>query len=105
MAEIIPLQPVPSQVVTTTLANQNCRIELRQMATGLYMNLYVNDGLIIGGVLCENLNRIVRNAYLGFDGDFAFIDNEGSENPYYSGLGTRWQLGYLPAAEIADDAE
>lgn len=100
---IVPLQPVPSQIVSVLLANQPCQIEVMQKSTGMFLNLSVNNSLIIGGVICENLNRIVRNAYLGFIGDLAFIDNEGTSDPDYTGLGSRFDLAYLEAAELPDD--
>ena len=99
--EIIPLKPVPSQVLTVTLGGQACQIEVYQKQTGLYVNLYVNNALIIGGVICQNLNRIVRSLYLGFIGDLAFIDNQGSDDPYYTGLGVRFSLAYLSADDLA----
>ena len=98
---IVPTKPLPSQDITVSLADQSCLIELRQNTFGLFMNLYVNDALIIGGVICQNLNRIVRSAYLGFVGDLAFIDNMGTSDPYYTGLGDRYSLAYLSAAEVA----
>lgn len=51
----------------------------------------------MAGVLCRNLVYLVREAYLGFAGDFAFVDTAGSDDPQYSGLGTRWQLLYMEA--------
>src|SRR6185312_13883234 len=96
---IVPLQPVPSQSVSVVLGNQNCRIDVGQKSTGLFIDLYVNDVLIIGGVICENLNRIVRNKYFGFVGDLVFIDNEGTNDPDYTGLGSRYSLAYLEDGE------
>lgn len=83
-----------------SLADQSCLIELRQKSMGLFINLYVNDALIIGGVICQNRNRIVRSAYLGFIGDLAFIDNMGASDPEYAGLGSRYELAYLTADEV-----
>ena len=105
MALVIPTQPVPNQVFNVTLDGQQCRIAIAQKSTGMYLNLYVNDVLIIGGVLCEIANRIVRSVYLGFVGDLAFFDTQPGadplvpENPdqvYYTGLGSRFFLAYLP---------
>lgn len=60
------------------------------------MDLSVNDVLVIGGVLCENRNRIVRSKYLGFNGDFAIIDTEGDEDPEWTGFGSgRFVLMYF----------
>jgi len=98
--QIVPLQPLPSQTLTVNLANQVCQIAVYQKMSGLYMNLSVNNVLIIGGVLCENLNRIVRSLYLGFIGDFCFIDNQGSADPDFTGLGTRFSLAYLETADL-----
>ncbi len=105
MALVIPTQPVPNQVFNVTLDGQLCRISIAQKATGMFLNLYVNDVLIIGGVLCEIGNRIVRSVYLGFIGDLAFYDTQPAADPlvpanpdqvYYTGLGSRFFLAYLP---------
>lgn len=97
---IVPVQAVPSQIVSTTLANQPCQIGVYQKSTGLFVDLYVNNSAIILGVIAENLNRIVRSAYLGFVGDLSFVDNQGLDDPYYTGLGDRFSLAYLEAADL-----
>lgn len=100
MTQVIPLQATPSQIAAVTLDGQACQIEVYQKRSGVYINLYVNNSLIIGGVICENLNRVVRSLYLGFSGDLAFLDNQGSDDPVYTGLGTRWTLMYLTPEEL-----
>lgn len=97
---VIPLQSQPSQTLTVNLGSQACRIDIYQRLTGLYCNLYVNDILVIGGVICENLNRIVRDAYLGFVGDLAFIDNQGSTDPVYTGFGAQYSFLYLELSDM-----
>lgn len=96
MSEVIPLRPVADQQLNVTLANQPCTIRVLGTDTGLYLDLYVNSALLVGGVVCENANRLVRDAYLGFIGDLAFFDTQGQANPEVSGLGSRWMLVYLP---------
>ena len=96
----IPLQAVPSQVLTASLGGQSVQLEIFQKQTGLYMNVLVNNAAIITGVLCENINRIVRSLYLGFIGDFVFVDNQGNADPYYSGLGGRFSLIYLEQSDL-----
>lgn len=110
---IVPLNPVPSQRLTVTLSNQVCLIKVYgksiyvpvtpgiptdppayEQANPIFLDLYVNDVLIIGGVLCLNQNKIVRNSYLGFTGDLAFFDTQGDDDPQVSGLGSRWLLTY-----------
>ena len=98
--QIIPLQPLPAQNFTVNLNNQPCQISVYQKLSGLYLDLQVNNALIIGGVLCQNLNRIVRSLYLGFSGDLAFIDTQGQDDPVFTGLGDRFQLAYLAPADL-----
>lgn len=92
---IVPLQPRPSQQVQVQLAGQTCQIKVYQAPTAMFTDLYVNNGLIIGGVICQNRNRIVRSTYLGFIGDLIFVDQQGTTDPVYTGLGTRYLLYYL----------
>ncbi len=100
--QIIPVQAVKSQTLQVILAGQKCSINLYQKYTGLYLDLYVNFQPVICGVICQNLNPIVRSVYLGFTGDLAFIDSQGADDPDYAGLGTRYYLAYLEASDISD---
>jgi len=104
---IIPINDTYSQTLTIQLAGQNCKINLYQKSTGFYCDLYVNDEPIVVGVICQNLNRIVRSAYLGFIGDLNFFDTQGSatipsngQDPTSPGLGTRFLFRYLEATDL-----
>lgn len=97
---VVPLSPVPSQTVSVVLAQQSCRISVYAKTTGLFLDLYVNDALIIAGVIGLNTVLIVRDQYLGFAGDLAFFDLQGSADPVYGGLGTRYILGYIAVGEF-----
>ncbi len=103
MAQTVPLQPVPNQTVQIVLAGQNCQITVFQSPDALFMDLFVNDAPVKQGVICQNQNKIVRDLYFGFDGDFEFVDQSGAgEDPSYEGLGSQFLLVYLTAAEAAD---
>ena len=93
----IPLQAVPDQTVQVYLGGQNCTLRVYQRRYGLFVDLYVNNALVRQGMQGLNRVRIVRDAYLGFTGDLAFIDGQGSSDPDYTGLGTRFILAYDPA--------
>jgi hypothetical protein len=95
MAQVIPLLPTPSQTLSVRLGVQSCRLHVYQKTTGLYVDLYVGDTLVIGGVVARDGVRIVRDAYLGFVGDLAFADTQGNDDPTYTGLGSRWVLAYV----------
>lgn len=101
--QIIPTQPIPNQTLQVQLALQPCTIDIRQLLYGIFVDVYVGGTLIIAGVLAENLNRIVRSAYLGFVGDLVFFDTEigvGGDDPIYTGLGSRFILIYLEETEL-----
>lgn len=98
---VVPLQAVPSQIVGVSLANQACTFNVYAKSAGLYIDVLVNNALIIGGVICQDLNRIVRDVYLGFIGDLIFFDTQGASDPTYSGLGGRFVLLYLDPSEVA----
>lgn len=97
----VPVQSVPKQTISVQLTNQSCQLKIYQTMYGLFMDVYVNNSLIIGGVVCQNLNRIVRNAYLGFVGDFVWFDTtKNGLDPIYTGLGTTFILIYVEQSEI-----
>ncbi len=104
MPVVVPLQPVSSQIVAVSLANQACKIAIKQRSTGLFADLYVNDALVIGGVLALDRNVIVRSAWLGFIGDLAFFDIQsppfGPLDPFASGIGSRFFLGWFAPSEL-----
>lgn len=99
--QIVPLNALPSQTENITLNGQICQINVYQKFYGIFVDLYVDNLLIIGGVIGQNLNRIVRYTYLGFSGDLCFYDTQGNDDPYYIGLGDRWQLIYLTPDDLA----
>ncbi len=99
--QTIPLKQVPNQTIRTTLGGQSCQINIYTLSTGLYLDLLVNGAAILTGGICENRNLIVREAYLGFIGDLAFMDTQGAQDPQYTGLGERWVLLYLAPADLA----
>lgn len=100
---VVPLQALPNQTLYTSLGGQNCTINVFQYAYGLFLDLYVGSTLIVSCVICLNANLIVRSAYLGFDGDLAFVDTQGDADPVYTGFGpgARYQLLYLTTSDVA----
>src|SRR5258708_24770235 len=97
----IPVQALPNQTFQVSLGNQAAALNIYQTAYGLFVDVLVGNTTIIAGVLAQDRNRIVRSAYLGFVGDLAFFDTQGTDDPLFSGLGTRWRLIYLEAADVA----
>jgi len=105
MSMIVPLKVVPSQTMQILLGGQSCDLNIYQTDYGLFMDVAVSNQDIVNGVICQNLNRIVRALYLGFSGDFVFQDTQATDplsgdDPVYTGLGSRFLLFYLTAAEL-----
>ena len=71
--QFIPISAVPSQTFTIQLGTQNCTINLNQKSTGLFFDLFI-DGSSIG--------------------QLAFIDMQGTSDPYYTGLGSQYLMIY-----------
>ena len=65
------------------------------------MSVAISNSPIVNSVPCQNRNRVVRDAYLGFDGDFIWVDTQGNSDPYYTGIGSRFLLIYLANADLA----
>jgi hypothetical protein len=99
--QVIPVQAVPNQTFSILLANQSCQIAIYQKSTGLFFDLTVNNVPILIGEICQNLNTLVKAAYLGFVGNFWFADTQGSSDPVYTGLGSRFILEYIEASDLA----
>lgn len=96
----IPITAVPSQQFNVTLAGQPCQISIYTLRSGLYMDLSLNGTVLVQGIRCEYNNRIVRESYSGFVGDLAFTDTQGTNDPTYDGLGSRYLLIYLEAKDL-----
>lgn len=97
---LVPLQPVPNQTLTVNLARQAAQIALRQNGDALYFDLTLNGSAIVRTRICRDRQRLLLSTqYRGFQGDFAFVDTQGTDDPTYTGLGSRFLLVYLAAGE------
>lgn len=98
----IPLSPVASQRVSVVLANQNVQLNVFQKADCMYVDVAIDGDSIVRTKAARNRSRLLlATSYRGFVGDLVFVDTLGDEQPFYTGLGSRWFLLYLTAAEIA----
>lgn len=99
---IVPAQANPNQAFNVTLGGQQVQLAIYQTDYGLFIDVAVAGTPIVSGVICENLNRIVREAYSGFVGDLTWFDTTGAgTDPIYTGIGAQYQLIYLEAADLA----
>jgi hypothetical protein len=102
----VPLTAVPSQIVNATLGGQSCTLKVYQRTTGLFIDIYVDDTLILGGALLRDRVLVLRDAYFGFVGDLMMIDTQATADPFFSAsepsVGSRFQLIYIETADFAD---
>ena len=96
----ITLQTVKSQIVTVTLSGQSVTLRIVQRASGLYMDVGIDNTWIAQGVLCLNGNKIIRYSYLKFRGELFFADTKSNADPMYDELGTRFKLFYATPEEM-----
>jgi hypothetical protein len=98
---VIPLAAVPSQTLSVVLDGQAAQIELRQNGASLYFGLRLNGADIVLTRICRIDQLLLVDArYRGFQGDFMFVDLQGDTDPTYAGLGGRYQLVFITAAEL-----
>jgi hypothetical protein len=96
----IPIQATPAQSLNSVLGGQNCQINIYQKSTGLFLDLLVSNSPIILSTICLDRVKLVRETYLGFIGDLVFTDTQGTSDPVYTGLGSRFVLLYLEASDL-----
>lgn len=115
MSQEVPLSNTnASQTLSINLGGQACLIALQTLGLDpdahLYFTLSVAGVPVVTTRVCRNLQLLLADAgYRGFQGGFMFVDNQavvGQElqtgvDPFYQGLGTRFELVYLTAAEMA----
>lgn len=99
--QTVPLQSVPIQVTKVVLGGQNVQIYLYQKPQGLFVDINSNGIDVVTGIIARDAVPIICREYIDFIGNLLFIDTQGSSDPNYKGLGNRWTLVYLTAAEYA----
>ena len=100
MMQQIPLQPIPSQQLQVTLGGQKCAISVYVKTQCMFFDLAVNGTQVAYAVQCKNLVSLVPTSYLGFSGWLTLVDTQGSSDPIYTGLGSRWIMLYMDKADL-----
>ena len=81
-----------------------CR-SVYQRTTGMFIDVYVDDALILGGAMLRDRVLVLRDAYFDFVGDLMMIDTAAESDPFYSAseptIGSRFILLYVEAADFA----
>lgn len=99
--QVIPLQPLPNQTVQVQLDSQPVQLNIYETAFQMAIDILVGGEAVVQGQPCQNLNLLIRYGYLGFQGDLCWLDTQGTSDPVYSGVGSRYQLLYLDATDVS----
>jgi hypothetical protein len=99
---VIPIKPVPNQNFTVVLDQDICKINIYVRGEHLYFDLTVGDLSITRSTICLNIVPLVKQEYLGFTGNFIFVDMHGKTDPVYQELGIRYKLIYFNGEESAE---
>lgn len=91
---VIPLTPTPSQVVNVLLSGQDIKLNVYQKTTGLYVDVFNGNVPLKTAQIARDRTVLIRHEYLGLIGDLFFKDLQGLDDPDYTGLGSRFVLGY-----------
>lgn len=92
----IPVTAAANQSLSAVLDNQACLLGLRTLNGSLYISVSIAGAPVISTRICRDRQRILVNAqYRGMRGELIFIDTQGSSDPAFSGLGTRFLLLYV----------
>lgn len=99
--QTVPLQPIPSQLTKVVLGGQNVQIFIYQKDQGVFVDINSDGVDVVVGVIARDAVPLVCREYAGFIGNLLFVDTQGSSDPSYGGLGSRFSLVYLTADEYA----
>ena len=92
----IPLQPVDAQTLTVMLDGKNYRISLTQKPKCLFADITVDGVSVAASVIARDCVQLVPVSY---GGNLIFVDSQGSSDPTFAGIGSRFELIYLTAEE------
>lgn len=94
MAVVIPVGAVAYQSLRVSLSGHAVRLTLQQRGTGLYAAVWVDGMAVLAGALCQDRTWLVRHNACALPGDMGFVDTQGTQDPDYTGLGSRFMLVY-----------
>jgi hypothetical protein len=80
----IPLQPIPNQTVSFLLNGTSYTIDVDTRLENIYISIFQEGQYVLR-------NRALR-AYAPVGFDLQLADTLGTDDPIYTGLGSRWLL-------------
>lgn len=97
----IPLQQIPNQKIEVVINNNNLNIALYTAGDFLFIDLTVNNNIIILGA--KVVNRAYINQYPYVFNDYLFFATTDNSSPYYLTLGDITHLYYSDFDALSND--
>lgn len=105
MSEIIPLDPIPNQSLSIRLDGRRYVLTVKEIGDMMSVTIVRDNVTLIENVRAVAGFPLLPYGYMWHDaGNFIFTNTEDGVIPYYTDFGTKSQLVYSSAAEIAADA-
>lgn len=92
----IPIIAAPSQKLTVTLGGRQCQITISQKYDSVFVDLTADSVPVLRGAIARDRVDMIRHKYLPFSGKLVFVDTQGTDDPTWQTMGTRFKLVYLP---------
>lgn len=106
MMLLIPLEATPNQNRSVQLGTINYKFGVRAQDVDGVQQIFLTlreagaDTDIVTNTLCRDRVRIIRDAYLGFNGDLSFFDTQGTDDPFWQGFESRFVLAWFEPGEV-----
>lgn len=105
MSQIIPLDPIPNQSLSIRLDDHRYILTVKEVGGMMAVSILRDNETLIDGARAVAGFPLLPYAYLARDmGNFIFTHTDPGAIPYYEDFGTKCQLVYSTADEIAADA-
>jgi hypothetical protein len=105
VSQIIPLDPIPNQSLSIRLDGHRYIITVKEIGGMMGVTIERDNVVLVDMVRAVAGFPLLPYRYLSRDaGNFIFTHTDPGAYPYYEDFGTKSQLVYSTAAEIAADA-
>lgn len=91
----IPIRAIPSQSFMSVINDVAFTFHFYQREGSMYCDLNVDDNPIWYGLICHDRTPMKERRTTIFSGNLMFVDLEGTEDPTYPKLDSRFVLVYI----------
>lgn len=94
----IPLSAIPYQIVSAVVNDQSFQLEIRQLGAFMFVTTIVDGEEVASSVRAVAGQSITPWPSADVNTSVVWVDTQGSDDPQYEGLGTRWLLAFEEAS-------